>query len=109
MRKANGVLVEAVQVGPDNVGEISEWSGAMAVWERDPESDENLGALNVKTPYGIQRASQGMYVVKYSDKKYVTEPEFFVSQQGNFEILYMPVDDVPEKEEDPRASFPREI
>lgn len=78
------IIVEAVRLREDLVAEVAAWSLSQVVEEIDPEHPEEMQeALNVPTPKGIQRASLGMYVVKFGR-------HFFVSHNRPFEMIYEP-------------------
>ena len=82
-RKATGLIVEAAQIGVDDINETAAWSRAFVVEEKDAITGEPSEALNVRTRAGMLRASNGMYVVKIGG-------EFFVAKEGQFEALYEP-------------------
>ena len=83
-KKGTLIVVEAIKLSVDNVGEIANWAQAQMVVERDALSHEASDALNVKTPDGFQRCSLGMYVIRYSGL-------FFVGHPSQFESFYEPV------------------
>jgi hypothetical protein len=72
MNKSNGIFVEAVQLTQDNVDAVANWTQSQVVEERDMLHDTIFEGLNVKTPEGKKRCSQGMYVVKVNGNFYVT-------------------------------------
>ncbi len=81
-----GVVVEAVRLDKDNVDEVARWSPkAVIVDEKDPFTNELTKALNIETPDGMRRVSQGQYVVKHSTG-------FFVALPGRFQLTYLPAD-----------------
>lgn len=80
------VLVEAVRLNEENVDSIAIWTGAEAVQEIDPEHpQEKQTGLNIQTFGGVQRASLGMYVVRYANN-------FLVYHTRPFEEKYKPRD-----------------
>lgn len=76
--------VQAVMLTPDNTDEIANWTQAQVVMEQHPFEGENMEGLNVKTPGGKKRASQGDYIVHAAGS-------FHVVARGSFELQYNPV------------------
>ncbi len=83
-KKGTMIVVEALKLGEDNVAEIANWAQAQIVEEKDSLNHEAFDALNVKTPDGSRRCSQGMYVIKHGQY-------FFVGHGTQFESLYEPL------------------
>lgn len=80
-----GITVEAVRLNEDNAAEVAAWCRGDVVEEIDPEHpDETQPGINIRTPYGMERASLHSYVVKYAD-------QFFVGSNRSFETKYEPV------------------
>lgn len=78
------VTVEAVRLNEDNVTEVGTWSRADMIEEIDPEHPEEMQwGLNVHTHRGTERASLGMYVIKFGRN-------FLVSHTRPFEEVYEP-------------------
>lgn len=64
----SGERVTARQVTQDSITVISVWCHAPVVSEQDALTPEvTFQALNVPTPDGPKRASQGDYVVRYPE------------------------------------------
>lgn len=91
IHKKKLLVLEAVKLTEDNVDVIANWTGAQIIEEKDALSHETFEALNIKTPGGIKRASQGMYVAKF-------DGHFFVASAGNFESLYSPFEPIKKVE-----------
>lgn len=84
VKRDSGLQVEAVRLNEDNVEAVARWCGAQVIEEIDPEHPEEFqNGLNVDTKDGVQRATLGMYVIKFAGG-------FFVSYPRPFEIKYMP-------------------
>lgn len=80
------VIVEAVLVNEDNVVATAQWCGGELVEEKDPfHTQEMQWGINVSTPQDMQRASLGMYVIKFGS-------HFFVKHNRPFELAYKPTD-----------------
>lgn len=77
IKKNSGLVVEAAQLGEDNVSELANWAQAQMIEERDALSNEPQDALNVKTPHGTKRLSQTMWLIWLNGY-------FFVSDDDNF-------------------------
>jgi hypothetical protein len=58
------VAVEAIEITPDTVHRAALWCGGREAEEIHPETEERTVGLNVPTLKGVERASQGSYVVK---------------------------------------------
>lgn len=85
IHKTKHVIVEAAQLTMDNASEISNWAnGAQVVEETDALTHAVQEGLNVKTPLGTKRLSVGMFLVKYQD-------EFYLTQPGQFQANYDPM------------------
>lgn len=79
--KTGSLIVEAMQVGVDDIGEISNWAhGAQIIEEKNALSGDPTDGLNVKTADGMKRASLGDFVIKYGDNFAVTGPKMFLSK-----------------------------
>lgn len=91
-KKATELVVDAAQVGSVDINELANWAQAFVVEEKDALTHEVFEALNVRTPNGMVRASDGMYVVKLNG-------HIFVSPRNEFERLYEPYVD-PDTETD---------
>lgn len=79
------VTVEAIRLNEENVDEVAAWAHAEKIEEIDPEHPQEMQwGLNVTTPNGVQRASLGMYVIKFGRN-------FFAKHNRQFEIVYEPV------------------
>lgn len=79
--KTGSLIVEAMQVGVDNIGEISNWAnGAQIIEEKNALSGDPTDGLNIKTPGGMKRASHGDFVIKYGEMFAVTGPKMFLSK-----------------------------
>lgn len=74
------IFVEALQLTEDNVDTLANWTQAQIVEEMDALTHEVSEGLNIKTPNGKKRASQGMYVVKHGGYFYVSNPGAFEAQ-----------------------------
>lgn len=83
--KGANVLVEAAQVSDDTIREIVRWTGGHQVEERDSISYAASAALNLRTPTGMARASNGQWVVKLGNFFHVIGP-------GAFELRYEKVE-----------------
>jgi len=86
-RLVSGV-VEAMQLTPSQVSAAALWCGGMEVDEVDAlDSTKKFVGLNVPalTPNGVERASQGDYIVKN------LRGEFSVVKPGEFEANYEPI------------------
>lgn len=109
-KRGSEIVVEAMQLTEENALEVSAWSNAQSVQEREEFTHEVSEALNVPTPYGNKRASQMMYVVRFKQS-------FYVVHRNRFEAQYEPLDiptvnvvtktRVEETFDDPYATFPR--
>lgn len=86
-KRRSEIVVEACQVNEDTVDEIANWAQAQIVDEKRADSEETREGLNIKTPGGKARASQGMYVVKHNG-------EFHVMNSFDFEQRYEAIEEV---------------
>jgi hypothetical protein len=78
------ITVEAVRLNEGNVLATAAWCMGEVVEEIDPfDPLETQDAINVITAEGPQRASLGMYVIKYGR-------QFLVSRVRPFEEVYTP-------------------
>lgn len=77
--RKKSVIVQAIQLAPDNAEEIATWCGGLVVQEIDPEDDEKrYDVINIPTLEGVMRASQGDYVIKgVRGEFYPCKPEIF--------------------------------
>lgn len=81
-KKIGGVIIEAVKLTEDNIDKVANWCGAQVVEEHDAlQHDTIFEALNVRTPNGRVRASQGYYVIRVGR-------DFFVQNGTSFENMY---------------------
>lgn len=98
--------IEAAQLTADNAPEIATWCGGFVVEEIDPMDGERYPALNIRTPHGNKRLSQGHYVMHFDNL-------FYVIQAGLFESMYKEIevagDDVDAGPSGPRPRGPRRI
>lgn len=79
-------IVEAVQLTAENVKAASFWSGGTEVVEIDPFDDSiRFAALNVETPDGVKRASEGDWIVRRG-------PEFTVVGPFDFSFRFVEVE-----------------
>ena len=77
-----GLVVEALQVGPETVDRMANWAQCQIVEEINPITRDTQEALNVKTPDGKKRASRGDYVIGVNGRFYVVgEPGFLASYE----------------------------
>ena len=103
MKKKNPwLIVEAAKVGDTDINELANWAQAYVVEEKDAISHDTFEALNVRTPDGMIRASQGMYVAKIQGL-------FFVAQPGEFEDTFELVEEIEEPEDQGYIRGPRQI
>jgi hypothetical protein len=76
------VPIAATRLTKENVEAIVEMTEGTRVEEQDPfDSNKTFVAVNVPTPTGMKRLSEGMYLL-------VDGEDFFVSRPGRFEALY---------------------
>lgn len=103
-QKHSDLVVEAAQIGEEDINILASWARAQVVEEKDAITHEVFEALNVRTPEGTKRASHGMYVVKVGG-------HFFVAQPGEFEANFDPLTDPAVTNETPLDLFrgPRQI
>lgn len=92
-KRRSSIIVEACQVNENTVDAIANWAQAQIVEERRADTDESREGLNIKTPGGKVRASDGMYVVKHNG-------EFHVMTGHDFEVRYDAIIDVKTPEPD---------
>lgn len=86
-----GTIVEAERLTMDNAEELAAMvPGAQIVQEIDPINGEHMPGLNIPTPEGMKRLSQGQYLVRYQGYYYVAAP-------SRFQTRYIRVD-VPKGE-----------
>lgn len=70
--------VEVVELTPENVKEVAEWCNGQVTTEYDALTPEvKYVAINVPTPWGNRRASEGHYIIKESDAFVVLSPQSF--------------------------------
>lgn len=98
MLKSKGVIVEAVQLKPDNVDEVLAWTGGTLVEEEDKISNRMYDGINVPTPAGTKRLSLGMYAVKWNGI-------FYLAQRGVFESQYMRATPKQRQPSDPSDAY----
>lgn len=80
------IVVEAVLLNEDNAIAVAEWCQGELLKEYDSvHPEEEQWGINVLTANEMQRASLGMYVIKFGK-------HFFVSHNRKFELAYEPVD-----------------
>lgn len=87
IHKKKLLVLEAVKLTEDTIDMIANWTGAQIIEEKDALNNESYEALNIKTPGGMKRVSQGMYVAKF-------DGQFFVANAGTFESLYSPFEPI---------------
>ncbi len=78
------VLVQAVCLSPENVGEVANWSNAQLVEEIDSLNNQKFDALNMPTPRGKVRVQLGDFVVCVAG-------EFVKAAPSEFRKLYEPI------------------
>lgn len=82
------IVCDAVRLNEDNIELVAQTFGIELVEElnkQDPDVNDKQYGLNVRTPNGVQRASLGMYLVKFAK-------HLFVYHVRPFEEVYEPVD-----------------
>lgn len=80
--------IEARQLTKADADDIAQWCGGLLVTEIDPlDPAKVFVGINVPTQLGVQRASQGDWVVKLKGGNFTT-----FDPQG-FHDTYEPVDD----------------
>lgn len=85
-KENHNIVVEAVLVNEDNVKDVAQWCKGELVEEIDPVHPQEMQwGINVMTAQDMQRASLGMYVIKFGK-------HFFVSHNRVFELAYQPTD-----------------
>jgi hypothetical protein len=98
-QKEKGVFVEAEQLNRENAWELARWANnADVVDEIDPFTREVSPGLNIKTPQGIKRLSEGMYLVHFEGMFYLTRPTTF---ENNYDAMTP----APEMDQDPPRQF----
>lgn len=79
VKKGTAREVYAAMLMPENVKELAGWCEGQAVLEHDAlDYNTTFVGLNIPTPEGMKRVSQGEYLVKMGD-------EFFAAKPGVFE------------------------
>lgn len=63
-RDQKGPTTHAVKVTEENAADVAAWCGGVLVEEINPFTKVRTPGINVKTRYGGQRASLGMYVLR---------------------------------------------
>jgi len=73
------VAVEAMKLEPENVERVAVWCGGVEVQETDAlDSTKKFVALNIPTLRGVERATQGWYVIRDRNGAFSTmSPEEF--------------------------------
>ncbi len=80
------IEVEAAQITSDNVKDLTAFCGGLIVEELNPfDTHQTFVGINVPTPDGRRRASEGDYVVRNHNG------EFRVFKHGAFLSMYEPV------------------
>ena len=91
-RKDNeAVVFDAIRLNEDNIELVAKAFDIELVEEfnrQDPDINDMQYGLNVSTPYGMERASLGMYFAKAGTHQ-------FVYRVRPFEELFEPVDGPP--------------
>lgn len=65
--------LEARRLTKDLAEDIAQWCGGMLVTEIDPQNpSETFVGINVPTQLGIQRASQGEWIVKLKNGSFTS-------------------------------------
>jgi hypothetical protein len=76
--------VEAMQLTPERHDDAALWTGGMKVVETDPrDPNKKFVALNIPTVRGMERASEGDYIVKDA-----SNGGFCVVKKRDFEAKY---------------------
>lgn len=71
--------VDAVKLSPDNAEYLTSFTGGVLVEEKDPfDSSKTKVGLNIPTPDGMKRCSEGDYVIYWGGW-------FFTRCAGDFE------------------------
>lgn len=84
------VSVEAIQLTPESVQRAAQWCGGVEVEEIHPtDSSKRFVALNIPTLEGVQRASEGDYIVK--ELSLVAKGRIRVMRAREFESKYEPI------------------
>lgn len=80
-------IVDAERLGKDNAEQVAQWCGGLLVTEQDPRDPSiTFVGINVPTQLGIQRASQGDWIVKG------TNGAFWPIHDDGFHDTYEPAD-----------------
>lgn len=82
---STGAIVEAARLTAENIDDVAMWTGAVVVEEIDPFTRERSRALNMPSPDGVVRVSQGQYAVKYGR-------DFYRALPNTFQVKYVPMD-----------------
>ncbi len=82
VKKGTERIAYATKLTPGNIKELATWCEGQVVVEQDAlNSGTTFVGLNIFTPEGMKRVSQGEYLVKMGD-------EFFAAKPGSFENRY---------------------
>lgn len=74
------LVVDAVQLTHDNAIDIAHALDGYIVDEQVPDSDDVRYGINVKTPEGTKRLSEGMYLIRLNGNHFVVPPGEFESK-----------------------------
>lgn len=75
--------VEALPLTNSNVQKVAMWCGGMEIQEIDPvDSSKRFVGLNVPTLAGVERASEGDYIIRNF------QGQFLVMKKARFEYEY---------------------
>ncbi len=78
-KKGTERKVYASKLTPGNIKELAGWCEGQVIVEQDAlDSSIMFVGLNISTPEGMKRVSQGEYLVQMGD-------EFFAAKPGSFE------------------------
>lgn len=79
-RDKDGQEVEAIVLSPENVDELECWTGGLQIVEHDAlDHEKTFVGLNISTPDGMRRASEGDFVIHKDGYWFVCKPGFFLT------------------------------
>lgn len=87
IKRSTGDRVEAVLLTRDNIEDVARWCSGQQVQEIEPEfgdfadAPKTLVGLNVPTPDGNKRVSEGQYVVHSGG-------DYFAAKYGSFHARF---------------------
>lgn len=89
--KGTGLQVQALEVNPETIDRLANWTQGQIVEEINPISKSTQEGLNIrKAKSQLKRASRGHFVIGVNGNFYIVGPEGFHEAYEPFQITEQP-------------------